>query len=246
MALDPKEGVLALHRFGFGPRAGSIEAIASDPRGALLAELERPNAGLIVDCGSAEQRCGQSRGIRVQRRARRTRKARAAAARGRRPGRDAERGRGSRNGSEARGAACRLGSARGGAAAAATLSQRGQGAVRCRDQRRDRLGRAAGVVLVEPFLRQRRRHGHGRRLRARSDPPPCAGPVHRHAARGRKPSGDAALSRQRAVDRPRLGRRHQSRPRASTRTSRAKSSNCTRSACAPSTPRPTSPISPRS
>jgi uncharacterized protein (DUF1800 family) len=48
MALDPKEAALALHRFGFGPRAGSIEAIASDPRGALLAELERPNAGLIA------------------------------------------------------------------------------------------------------------------------------------------------------------------------------------------------------
>ncbi len=48
MALDPKGGVLALHRFGFGPRAGSIETIASDPRGALLAELERPNAGLIA------------------------------------------------------------------------------------------------------------------------------------------------------------------------------------------------------
>src|SRR5882724_10256901 len=31
---------LALHRFGLGPRPGSIAAIASDPRGALLAELE--------------------------------------------------------------------------------------------------------------------------------------------------------------------------------------------------------------
>jgi uncharacterized protein (DUF1800 family) len=49
MACDPKEAALALHRFGFGPRAGSIMAIAPDPRGALLAELERPNAGQIVD-----------------------------------------------------------------------------------------------------------------------------------------------------------------------------------------------------
>jgi len=48
MALDPKEAALALHRFGFGPRSGSIAAIAADPRGALLAELERPNAGQIV------------------------------------------------------------------------------------------------------------------------------------------------------------------------------------------------------
>jgi uncharacterized protein (DUF1800 family) len=47
MALDPKEAALALHRFGFGPRSGSIAAIAADPRGALLAELERPNAGQI-------------------------------------------------------------------------------------------------------------------------------------------------------------------------------------------------------
>ena len=49
MGLDPKEAALALHRFGFGPRTGSIAAIASDPRGALLAELERPNAGLIAN-----------------------------------------------------------------------------------------------------------------------------------------------------------------------------------------------------
>jgi uncharacterized protein (DUF1800 family) len=50
MARDPKaEAALALHRFGFGPRLGSIGAIASDPRGALLAELDRPGAGRISD-----------------------------------------------------------------------------------------------------------------------------------------------------------------------------------------------------
>jgi uncharacterized protein (DUF1800 family) len=54
MSTDPKyQAALALHRFGLGPRlapmAGSIEAVASDPRGALLAELEKPGAGLIVD-----------------------------------------------------------------------------------------------------------------------------------------------------------------------------------------------------
>src|SRR6266704_6959592 len=50
MALDPKaQAALALHRFGFGPRAGSVAAIAADPRGALLAELDRPGAGLITD-----------------------------------------------------------------------------------------------------------------------------------------------------------------------------------------------------
>ena len=50
MARDPKfEAALALHRFGCGPRMGSIEAIASDPRGALIAELDRPGAGQISD-----------------------------------------------------------------------------------------------------------------------------------------------------------------------------------------------------
>lgn len=49
MALDPKaQAALALHRFGFGPRPGGIAAIASDPRGALLADLDRPEAGQIL------------------------------------------------------------------------------------------------------------------------------------------------------------------------------------------------------
>jgi uncharacterized protein (DUF1800 family) len=52
MALDPKtEAAIALHRFGLGPRTGSIAAIASDPRGALLAELERPGAGRVTADG---------------------------------------------------------------------------------------------------------------------------------------------------------------------------------------------------
>ncbi|HUI97342.1 MAG TPA: DUF1800 domain-containing protein, partial [Xanthobacteraceae bacterium] len=54
MSTDPKyQAALALHRFGLGPKPGtvpgSIAVVASDPRGALLAELERPGAGLIVD-----------------------------------------------------------------------------------------------------------------------------------------------------------------------------------------------------
>ena len=48
MAGDPKAAVLALHRFGFGARPGSIESIASDPRGALVADLDRPGAGQIA------------------------------------------------------------------------------------------------------------------------------------------------------------------------------------------------------
>src|SRR5262245_7519726 len=48
MALDPKSAAaIGLHRFGLGPRPGSIAAIASDPRGALRAEIERPGAAQI-------------------------------------------------------------------------------------------------------------------------------------------------------------------------------------------------------
>ncbi|MFK4650294.1 uncharacterized protein (DUF1800 family) [Bradyrhizobium japonicum] len=36
------EAVLALHRFGMGPRPGSVAAVGTDPRGALIAELDRP------------------------------------------------------------------------------------------------------------------------------------------------------------------------------------------------------------
>jgi uncharacterized protein (DUF1800 family) len=38
---------LGLHRFGFGPVGDAITAIAADPRGALLADLERPGAGRL-------------------------------------------------------------------------------------------------------------------------------------------------------------------------------------------------------
>jgi uncharacterized protein (DUF1800 family) len=48
MALEA-EGLaaLALHRFGFGPRPGSIEAVAANPKAALLAELDVPSAALL-------------------------------------------------------------------------------------------------------------------------------------------------------------------------------------------------------
>jgi len=38
---------LALHRFGLGPTGDSMTAIAADPRGALLADLDRQNAGRL-------------------------------------------------------------------------------------------------------------------------------------------------------------------------------------------------------
>ena len=48
MTRDVRAAALALHRFGLSPRAGSIEAIASDPQGALIGEFERPGAGLVA------------------------------------------------------------------------------------------------------------------------------------------------------------------------------------------------------
>src|SRR5712691_3539388 len=53
MALDGKVGAaLALHRFGLGPslgsRGGTIAAIESDPRGALLADLDRRSDWRII------------------------------------------------------------------------------------------------------------------------------------------------------------------------------------------------------
>ena len=37
---EKAKAVVALHRFGMGPRPGSITAIEADPQGALLAELD--------------------------------------------------------------------------------------------------------------------------------------------------------------------------------------------------------------
>ena len=48
MARDARAAALALHRFGLGPGAGEIEAIASDPRDALMAELDRPSPGSVA------------------------------------------------------------------------------------------------------------------------------------------------------------------------------------------------------
>jgi uncharacterized protein (DUF1800 family) len=38
---------MALHRFGLGPRPGAIVAVAQDPRAALRAEIDQPDAGRI-------------------------------------------------------------------------------------------------------------------------------------------------------------------------------------------------------
>lgn len=46
IVLSP-QAALALHRFGFGPRGDATTALAGDPRGALLAELDRADAGRL-------------------------------------------------------------------------------------------------------------------------------------------------------------------------------------------------------
>jgi uncharacterized protein (DUF1800 family) len=55
-ASGKEAAALALHRFGFCPVGDSITAIAADPRGALLADLDRPGAGILtVDLPSSGQ-----------------------------------------------------------------------------------------------------------------------------------------------------------------------------------------------
>ena len=50
MARDPQGALVALNRFGYGARggaAGDLSAAASDPRGFVKAELNRPNATIL-------------------------------------------------------------------------------------------------------------------------------------------------------------------------------------------------------
>ena len=48
MAADPRAGLTALNRFGFGARGdGDLAAAASDPRGFLEAELRQPGIALL-------------------------------------------------------------------------------------------------------------------------------------------------------------------------------------------------------
>jgi len=62
---------LGLHRFGFGPVGDSIAAIAADPRGALLADLERPGAGRLdaPNLMSSAEAARQVSDFRAERRA---------------------------------------------------------------------------------------------------------------------------------------------------------------------------------
>jgi uncharacterized protein (DUF1800 family) len=50
MARDPQAALVALNRFGFGARGGAsgdFTNAASDPRGFVASELQRPAAALI-------------------------------------------------------------------------------------------------------------------------------------------------------------------------------------------------------
>ena len=239
------EAVLALHRFGMGPRPGSIAAIESDPRGALLAELDRPRAGEVAARIVAVERAGLPHGRRRQRRAagpadrwRRARKRRRRAAAGPSMAEGAEQA-GMRDGGQD-------GRRSGSRPRAADLPQRGESAHRRRARRRDRLCRAAGVVLVEPFLHLGRQDPeHVRRLRARGHPSPHPGPLRRHAA-GRREAIRRCCST--STTQPRWARTRSpasTAPAASTRTSRARSWSCIRWACAPAIRRTTSSASPR-
>ena len=44
--MSSSAGLLAVMRFGLGPRPGELAALAGDPRAALLAMTERPEAAL--------------------------------------------------------------------------------------------------------------------------------------------------------------------------------------------------------
>src|ERR1700736_252972 len=71
MVAAPKsEALFALHRFGFGPRPGSAAAISADPRGALLADIERPGAAaLTVNMPSSGEAARAALEVREARRA---------------------------------------------------------------------------------------------------------------------------------------------------------------------------------
>jgi len=122
-----------LHRFGFGPVAGSIAAIADDPRGALLADLERPAAGRVAAANLPNS--GQAARAFFEFRAERQAKEKLAQR--------------AKKEAEAKGIVV-------GAADDNTMkpacSKRGQGPHRSRRRRGHRLRRASCLVLVESLL----------------------------------------------------------------------------------------------
>jgi uncharacterized protein (DUF1800 family) len=49
MPVTPRDAALGLHRFGFGPRPNTVAAVASDPCGALVADIEGAGGTSIAD-----------------------------------------------------------------------------------------------------------------------------------------------------------------------------------------------------
>ena len=58
------QAAFALHRFGLGPREGSLAAIAADPRGALIADLAQAGRRAPERSRSPHQRRSRPRGVR--------------------------------------------------------------------------------------------------------------------------------------------------------------------------------------
>src|SRR5260221_14739803 len=152
MVSDPKaQAALALYRFGLGPRAGSIAGIASDPRGALLAELDGAGAGRIGNADLLTSGTAARVAFAFQQAQRAARQAERAAQQAAAPSGGASLPQMKRSVRAAAGASASAQS--GSRDAAADLSRGSQGAHPGRARRRDRLPRAARLVLVEPFLR---------------------------------------------------------------------------------------------
>jgi uncharacterized protein (DUF1800 family) len=86
------QAVFALHRFGLGPRAGSLASMGGDPRGALIADISRPRAAQITapDLPTSAEAARAAFEFREKRRQQRlAARAEPDAARPTRPGRDA-------------------------------------------------------------------------------------------------------------------------------------------------------------
>ena len=218
MALDSRaQAALALHRFGLGPRAGSIAAIASDPRGALIAELDPP-APADRRCGSAGQWLGVPRG---------------SATSCRRDGRCASRPMPTirRPATEKR--ATKDAQPRNAASRRHRVRRRSNPPPIYHDEAQARLAAALGadIGFAERLVwfwsnhfcvsADKSRCGRSPAPSSAKRSAPCARPLWRHAAGGGEPPGDAVLSRQCAFDRSEFARRPQP-PARTQRESRAR------------------------
>lgn len=149
------EAVLALHRFGMGPRPGSIAAVGTDPRGALIADLDRPltlTAAAVLPTSAKAYRtvadANARRAARAKQAQQQAKRQQTASA----PTMSEDQTQGQGADKDAAEMAAKQ--------AAEAVPDPGRPiylqeaklrteAVACR---RDRLRRAAGVVLVQPFL----------------------------------------------------------------------------------------------